>query len=55
MDVPKLPPKKLLFNSDPTFLQTRKSELEVYLRTLLQTSCFSQSEEMWEFLTDSKV
>ena len=26
-----------------------------YLTKLLKVSCFSQSDEMWNFLTDSKV
>eukprot|EP00293_Proteomonas_sulcata_P001967 CAMPEP_0184328308 /NCGR_PEP_ID=MMETSP1049-20130417/143553_1 /TAXON_ID=77928 /ORGANISM="Proteomonas sulcata, Strain CCMP704" /LENGTH=141 /DNA_ID=CAMNT_0026650611 /DNA_START=589 /DNA_END=1014 /DNA_ORIENTATION=+ len=53
MQVPKLPGKKYFFNFDEEFVNQRKSELEDYVKALLQVACFSQSDEMWQFLTDS--
>mmetsp|Transcript_41778 Transcript_41778/g.83740 ORF Transcript_41778/g.83740 Transcript_41778/m.83740 type:complete len:143 (-) Transcript_41778:276-704(-) len=51
MQVPKLPGKKYFFNFDEEFVDKRRGELEEYLRALLQVACFSQSDEMWTFLT----
>mmetsp|Transcript_13954 Transcript_13954/g.20314 ORF Transcript_13954/g.20314 Transcript_13954/m.20314 type:complete len:156 (-) Transcript_13954:81-548(-) len=54
MSVPKLPTKKMFFNFDNEFVGKRQKELEIYLRDMLQVACFSQSDEMWQFLTDSR-
>mmetsp|Transcript_43049 Transcript_43049/g.88075 ORF Transcript_43049/g.88075 Transcript_43049/m.88075 type:complete len:145 (+) Transcript_43049:372-806(+) len=51
MKLPRLPSKKLFFNFDNEFVDKRRSELEDYLKGLLQVACFSQSDEMWTFLT----
>jgi len=36
MDVPKLPAKRMLFNTDPDFISERRQHLEEYLRQELQ-------------------
>lgn len=54
MTVPKLPSKKLFFNFDGDFIQKRKGELQKYMKEVLQVACFSQSDEMWQFLTDER-
>ena len=52
--VPKLPGKKMFFNLDDDFIKKRKKELETYLKEVLQVACFSQSDELWQFFTDSR-
>lgn len=52
--VPKLPSKKYFFNFDDEFIKKRKKELETYLKEVLQVACFSQSDELWQFFTDSR-
>lgn len=33
----------------------RRAELEKYIHEILQIACFSQCDEMWQFLTDERV
>ena len=33
----------------------RRKELETYVMAVLQVACFSQSDELWQFLTDQRV
>eukprot|EP00339_Tiarina_fusa_P029264 CAMPEP_0117055106 /NCGR_PEP_ID=MMETSP0472-20121206/38195_1 /TAXON_ID=693140 ORGANISM="Tiarina fusus, Strain LIS" /NCGR_SAMPLE_ID=MMETSP0472 /ASSEMBLY_ACC=CAM_ASM_000603 /LENGTH=138 /DNA_ID=CAMNT_0004770961 /DNA_START=9 /DNA_END=422 /DNA_ORIENTATION=- len=54
MAIPKLPPKKFFFNYDQDFLETRRLELQRFMQDLLKTACWSQSDVMWDFLTDDK-
>mmetsp|Transcript_38258 Transcript_38258/g.95792 ORF Transcript_38258/g.95792 Transcript_38258/m.95792 type:complete len:142 (+) Transcript_38258:123-548(+) len=54
MSVPKLPAKKLFFNFDDDFVERRRKELETYIHAILQVACFSQSDELWQFLTDQR-
>jgi hypothetical protein len=57
MEVPKLPEKQIWNFSKNTddFLQDRQKQLQTYMATVLKTSCFSQADETWQFLTDSKT
>lgn len=57
MEVPKLPEKQIWNFSKQTddFLQDRQKQLQTYMSTVLKTSCFSQADETWQFLTDSKT
>ena len=57
MEVPKLPEKHVWNFSKNTdeFLLERQKQLQTYMSTVLKTSCFSQADETWQFLTDSKT
>ena len=57
MEVPKLPEKEVWNFSKNTdeFLLARQKQLQTYMSTVLKTSCFSQADETWQFLTDSKT
>ena len=57
MEVPKLPEKQIWNFSKQTdeFLLERQKQLQTYMTTVLKTSCFSQADETWQFLTDSKT
>jgi hypothetical protein len=57
MEVPKLPEKQIWNFSKNTdeFLHDRQKQLQSYMASVLKTSCFSQADETWQFLTDSKT
>ena len=37
------------------FYSRRREALQDWMRSILKVACFSQSDELWHFLTDSKV
>ncbi len=38
-----------------SFFLRRREALEEWMKSILKVACFSQSDELWHFLTDSKV
>ncbi|KAK8730255.1 hypothetical protein OTU49_008177, partial [Cherax quadricarinatus] len=45
-----LPPKKIIGNKDPTFIERRRADLELYLQTIINFMHHALPRELAEFL-----